>query len=168
MNYFYSNSTTGFYIEGLHADIPNDAVAITEAHYQALLDGQSQGQVIVTGENGQPQLITPPPAPEPVRDQIITNLAFDLRFTMQERIAIELASIDDPAAPMEQRTQAAALRVSQERSRKAQFTDLADQVTRAGVEQMEALGLLAQGRAAEILDAPIHPGERPGFGTGGA
>jgi len=110
---------------------------------------------------------TPEPEPEPIpQNKIITNLAFDLRFTLEERVAIELASLDDPAASMEQRAMSAALRVSQERSRKAQFTDLSDPVTRGGVEQMEALELLAQGRAAEILDTPIEDRERPGYVAG--
>jgi len=54
------------------------------------------------------------------------------------------------------------VRVSKERSNKARFTDLDDATTRAGVEQMETLGLIAEGRAAEILDAPVLDGERPG------
>jgi len=105
---------------------------------------------------------TPPPEsdPPPVR-RIITNLAFDLRFTMAERVAIELASIDDPAADMETRAQQAALRVSQERSRKASYTDLDDPVTRGGVDYMEQAGLIAPGRALEILDGEIQAGEIP-------
>jgi len=90
----------------------------------------------------------------------ITNLAFDLRFTMVERVAMEMAALDNPTASMEQRTQAAYLRVVLERSHKAEYTDLGDLTTRAGVEHMESLGLLAPGRAAEILDAEIQPQER--------
>jgi len=83
-----------------------------------------------------------PPPPERRR---VTALAFDLRFTMDEHIAIDLASLDNPAAPMEQRVQAAALRVSKERAKKATFIDLDDPVTRDGVQFMEQAGLLAQG-----------------------
>jgi len=90
----------------------------------------------------------------------ITNLAFDLRFSMQERVAMELAALDNPSDPIEKRTQAATLRVVLERSRKAEYTDLDDPTTRSGVEHMEALRLLAQGRAAEILDAEIQMQER--------
>jgi len=104
----------------------------------------------------------PEPEPDPVpHTRIITNLAFDLRFTLDERVAIELAGLDDPAAAPQQRAQAAALRVSQERAKKASFTDLDNPVTRASVEQMESLGLIGQGRAAEILDAPVQDEERP-------
>jgi len=108
------------------------------------------------------ELPEPGPEPEPApANRIITNLAFDLRFSDAERIAIEIASLDNPAADMEQRAIAAALRVSKERSNKARFTDLDDATTRAGVEQMEAIGLLAEGRAVAILDAPVLDGERP-------
>jgi len=79
---------------------------------------------------------------------------------MQERVAMELAALDNPGDPIEKRTQAATLRVILERSRKAEYTDLDDPTTRSGVEHMEALGLLAQGRAAEILDAEIQMQER--------
>lgn len=33
--------------------------------------------------------------------------------------------------------------------------------TRSGVEMLESAGLLTEGRASEILDAPIQPEERP-------
>jgi len=104
----------------------------------------------------------PPPdsALPPVR-RIVTTLAFDLRFTLDEQVAIDLASIDNPTAPMEQRAQAAALRVSKERARKATFIDLDDPVTRDGVLFMEQAGLLAAGRALDILDAPVADGELP-------
>jgi len=100
-------------------------------------------------------------SPPPPERRIVTTLAFDLRFTMEEQIAIDLASIDTPAAPMEQRTQAAVLRIAKERARKATFIDLDDPITRDGVQFMEQAGLLAQGRALDILDAPIAEGERP-------
>lgn len=90
----------------------------------------------------------------------ITNLAFDLRFTTEERVAIEMASLDDPAAPLAQRQQAAEVRVSLQRANKAGFTDLDDPVTRTGVEQFELVGLIAPGRSAAILDGPIEERER--------
>jgi len=113
-----------------------------------------------------PEIPAPPdepePAPEPIpQNRIITNYAFEMRFTLDERVAIDLAGLDDPTAALEQRAMAAALRVSQERAKKAQFTDLDNPVVRASVEQMETIGLLAEGRAAEILDAPVLDEERP-------
>ena len=43
----------------------------------------------------------------------------------------------------------------------AQHIDLADDETRAGVQALEAGGLLQPGRALAILDAPIEPKELP-------
>ena len=94
-------------------------------------------------------------------DSRITRLAFRNRFTSAEKVAIEFACLDDPAAPMPQRLQAAALRANQEDLAAATFVDLLRPDTRAGVQMLEAAGLLAEGRALEILDAQILPEERP-------
>ena len=42
----------------------------------------------------------------------------------------------------------------------ATFIDLSRADTRAGVQMLETAGLLAAGRALEILDAPVTPEER--------
>ena len=94
-------------------------------------------------------------------DTRITKLAFRNRFTSAEKIAIEFACLDDPAAPMPQRLQSAALRANQADLAAATFVDLLRPDTRAGVQMLEAAGLLAAGRALEILDAPVTPEERP-------
>ena len=64
MALFYSKSTGGFYDDTIHtaAQIPSDAVAITEAQHQALLAGQADGQLITAGSDGKP-VLTDPPAP---------------------------------------------------------------------------------------------------------
>lgn len=82
----------------------------------------------------------------------ITKLAFRNRFTQAEKVAIEIAALDVPAATLQQRSLAAALRASQQDVAVAQYVDLNRTDTRAGVEQLEAVGLLAAGRAAVILD----------------
>lgn len=105
-----------------------------------------------------PVVDEPPPAPAARR---ITRLAFRNRFTQAELVALEIAAIDDPTAPMPARQQAAAIRVMQRQVDNANFIDLDRADTRAGVQQLEAAGLLAAGRAAEILDGPIDPAERP-------
>lgn len=91
----------------------------------------------------------------------ITRLAFRNRFAMPEKAMLELASVDDPGAAMPQRQQSALLRAYLADVAAATFIDLTRPDTRAGVEQLEALGLLAAGRAAEILDTPVAPAERP-------
>ena len=94
-------------------------------------------------------------------DTRITKLAFRNRFTSAEKVAIEFACLDDPASPMPQRLQSAALRANQADLAAATFVDLAREDTRAGVQMLEAAGLLPEGRALEILDAQILPEERP-------
>lgn len=94
-------------------------------------------------------------------DSRVTRLAFRNRFTGPEKVAIEFACLDDATAPMPQRLQSAALRANQADLAAATFVDLARPDTRAGVQMLEAAGLLAEGRALEILDAPIQTDERP-------
>lgn len=43
----------------------------------------------------------------------------------------------------------------------AKYIDLDDPSTVAGVQLLEQSGLLAAGRAADILGAPVQPGEQP-------
>ena len=100
----------------------------------------------------------PPAEPEPQR---ITRLAFRNRFTLAEKTALELAALDNPSAPMPERVQAATLRAYLADVVAATFIDLARPDTRAGVQMLEAAGLLAAGRVLEILDAEITPEERP-------
>jgi len=90
----------------------------------------------------------------------VTRLAFRNRFTMQEKAAIEIAALDNPAADMQARGLAATLRAYMDDIQAAAFVDLARADTRGGVQQLEALGILAAGRALEILDAPITDEER--------
>lgn len=99
--------------------------------------------------------------PSGYNDTSITRLAFRNRFTQAEKVLLELAALDDPAAPMAQRQQAAAIRASMADTAAATFIDLSRADTRAGVQMLEALGLIANGRALEILDTPIEPWERP-------
>lgn len=90
----------------------------------------------------------------------ITKLAFRNRFTKAEKAGIEFAALDDPTAPIAQRQQAAALRADLKDQEQATFIDLDDEDTRTGVITLEAVGLIAAGRAVEILDAPVQDKER--------
>ena len=101
-------------------------------------------------EEAQPEVVPPPPE---VRH--ITKLAFRNRFTQAEKAMLEIAALDNPAAPMQQRAQAAGLRASMKDQEVAQYIDLSRPETRAGVQALEAAGLLAAGRAAVILDFAI-------------
>ncbi|MGH8073654.1 MAG: hypothetical protein ACREO4_06225 [Lysobacter sp.] len=105
---------------------------------------------------------SPPAAPVPDPEtRHVTRLAFRNRFTQVELVTLEIAALDDPAASMDQRQQAAAIRVMMRQVDNANYVDLDRPDTRGGVEQLEAGGLLALGRALEILDAPVQPDELP-------
>ena len=90
----------------------------------------------------------------PLPDRAITRLAFLDRFADEEAIAIDLASQGATA-------QAAAMRRYMSKVNAAAFIDLDRPDTRAGVQALEAAGLIADGRALEILDAPVLDHERP-------
>lgn len=91
----------------------------------------------------------------------ITPLAFLNRFTTAEQVSTELASVDNPAAPLQTRQMAATLRVYLRNINVAAYIDLDREDTQAGVIGLESVGILAAGRANEILSAPVTAGEVP-------
>lgn len=101
------------------------------------------------------------PATPPVAARRITELALRKRFTTDEKVAIEMAAIDDPSKAMAERRQAGGLRVYLADLRSAAFVDLDFPDTRTGVQNLEALGIIGAGRAVQILDAEILPDELP-------
>lgn len=62
----------------------------------------------------------------------LTRLAFRLRFTQAEKIAIEMAALDNPAAPLQQRMMAAALRADLADTAVSLYIDTERTETRAG------------------------------------
>lgn len=103
----------------------------------------------------QPEL--PPVQPK----RWLSVLAFRKRYTMTERAAIEWAAVDRPELTEAQRQQAAALRATLADIAVASYIDLDDADTIAGTQMLESMGLIAAGRADEILSAPVLPGELP-------
>lgn len=99
------------------------------------------------------------PAPAPTSAKI-TKLAFRQRFTQQEKATMEIAALDNPAAPIEQRALSATLRANEKDVQAATYIDLMRADTRAGVMALEQYGMLATGRAAVILDTPPTEEER--------
>lgn len=70
MTKFYSQSTSGFYsIEINGDDIPSDAVQITDEYWQALLEGQSTGQIITADKKGYPILTDRAP---PTHEELVS------------------------------------------------------------------------------------------------
>ena len=94
----------------------------------------------------------------------VSVLAFRRRFTSAERAAIEWAAVDRADQPSAQRQQAAALRATLADQAAATFIDLDDADTAEGVQALEAMGLIAAGRAATIIGAPVQPQELPRTG----
>ena len=92
--------------------------------------------------------------PVPVSDEQpwwITKGAFRSRFTLDEKITIELAALDNPNAPIEQRKTAAAVRTAEKDVDASLYIDLKDPRTVAGVTFYETYGLIVPSRAVEIL-----------------
>jgi len=59
----FSQSTRGFYIDGVHSDIPVDAIDITDAEHADLLAGELADSCIGDGAGGKPiQIDRPPPS----------------------------------------------------------------------------------------------------------
>ena len=81
----------------------------------------------------------------------LTKLEFRNLFTLQEKAAIDLASLDNPQASMEQRLIAASLRAMLADQAMAEFIDLSDETTIAGVQYLAQVGLLTEERAQEVL-----------------
>jgi hypothetical protein len=99
---------------------------------------------------------------EPVNQvQPISHFAFLNRFTSEELIAIEMASVFNPNASTEAQLLGAHLRVHQRKFDTSQFIDLNHAETIDGINALETAGLLATGRANEILTTPVEDYERP-------
>lgn len=96
-------------------------------------------------------LVEEPPAPAVRTTTITTRLAFRSRFTGAEKTAIELAMLDDPSAPVEQRQQAAMLRAFDKDLGAAEEIDLSFPQLIESVRALERFGLIAEGRADEVL-----------------
>lgn len=107
----------------------------------------------------------PPPDPEPEpqpTERRITVFAFRARFTTAEKIALETAAQGVPTASASdpRNVFAMRLRASEKDLQAARNVDLDMEATREGTLALEQVGILARGRALEILDAPVEDHER--------
>ena len=82
-------------------------------------------------------------------DMRITKLGFKQRFTQEERIAIRTASSANPV-----------VFDFQDLVDSATFIDLSRQDTADAVNALEQFGLIAAGRASQILSPPVTELER--------
>lgn len=102
----------------------------------------------------------------PPRKRWLTKLAFDSRFTMAEAAKLKVQQMLPPRLPDETDAAYAAranvpaqLQVMQSRLNMATYIDLDRADTQQSVQLLEQLGLIAAGRAAQILGDPIAPYE---------
>lgn len=101
-NHLYSPSTGKFYDRRVASEgvIPEDAVEVAEDDYEALFDGQAQGQVIAADASGRPVLASPPPptsaelvtANTAVRRELLSDAGQEI-ILMQD--AVDLGQADD-------------------------------------------------------------------------
>lgn len=99
-----------------------------------------------------------PDEPE-VKNNRLSPLAFLRRFTDEERARFERDSVDDPNDPEEKRLKAARLRMYMDDYKLASYVRLDDPRTIAGVKGLEEAGIIAKGRAKEVLQTPIKDSE---------
>lgn len=82
---------------------------------------------------------------------ILTILEFRRRFTNEEKVMIDLVSIDNPSLDMQSRASIAALRVYLQDLASATFVDTNDPATVLGINTLAAFGLIQPSRVSEIL-----------------
>jgi hypothetical protein len=150
---------------------------MAKTYIQAIGEGFPNVQCHAPGEGDVYETIVwdsgfPLPAKETLDEWILSNdvtssnkkitvLAFRKRFTLSEKVTLEIASIDNPGSPLEIRQMAATLRVIMKDMESATFIDLDDPSVISGLVLMENFNLIADGRSDEILNKPILETERP-------
>ena len=146
--HFYAQVNAGFIVLGV-------TQVAAEINAPDLVPIESLDTALI-GQRWNPEAQAFEPGPPPVQPtgRLISNKAFLSRFTDDEAIDLDLASIGATR-------EAAAVRRYLSKVNAAQHIDLIDDETRTGVQALEAAGLLQPGRALAILDAPIQPKELP-------
>lgn len=82
MLYFYSKSTGGFYLLEIHgANIPKDAIQITEEQRIALAEGEAQGKLIKVDKKGRPILVD---RPGPTREESFARIRAERNVLFNE------------------------------------------------------------------------------------
>ena len=99
--------------------------------------------------------------PLPPENYHISRVAFIDRFTPAEFVALDLASLDDPAAEINERTNSAELRLFLARIAASYYIDLASDRIILDVTMLAGLDVLTEERANQILHDPILDSERP-------
>lgn len=87
MGVYWSPSLGGFCHPDVLDVMPDDSVELTEDDYQALLDGQTEGKLIVKADSGLPLLQDPPP---PTAEQLATSERYwrDARLSVTDSLVV--------------------------------------------------------------------------------
>jgi hypothetical protein len=91
----------------------------------------------------------------------ITAYAFRARFTLPERVMLDLASLARPEHDAVQALQAATVRVMLQDMASAAWVDLDAVSVVEGLGLLQQAGLLTAERQQAILGAPVRADERP-------
>jgi hypothetical protein len=91
----------------------------------------------------------------------LTKLAFRNRFTTAEKIALEMAQLDDPAGTPQQRQISATLRVILKDLDNSVYIDLDRVETIQGINFLVSIGIISSERGTQILTNPVQNIERP-------
>lgn len=149
--------------DGVQIAVADVFVAVTEG-----FNGVNGSETVLyplsaIGDNCTVADYVPPPPIQPTPEKAnrwITKAAFRNRFTDTEKITSELMSIDNQSDALQKRQIAAALRVSNADVMASTYIDLDRPDTIKGARMMESIGVIAKGRADEILLAEITDVER--------
>lgn len=91
----------------------------------------------------------------------ITKRAFRDRLLPAEKVAIELASIDNVNATSQERQMSALMRVFKEDLANAEYIDLSNSNVQSALEVFEQYGIIATGRSITIITTPVTIDEIP-------
>ena len=97
----------------------------------------------------------------PNASMVITRRAFRARFTMDERVNMDITSIDNPSATLQERQVSAAVRTLMKDVDDALYIDLQNQALIDGMAALVKFGIVTQERATVIMTTPIAQDERP-------
>ena len=136
-------------------NVTHDSDGHRVAPAQSDLDSDYQAYISWVNAGNQPTVITSVPP----TTRKITKLAFRNRFTAEEKVILEIASLDNPGGTIQERQGAAAIRVYLKDLETAKFVDLDYPSIQQGVFWLASIGLLTMERANTILMSPIQPDE---------
>lgn len=124
---------------------------------QSVDDPDYQAYIAWVEAGNQPTIVNDAPS-QPAQPKIKVG-AFRERLGTTVKTKIEMACLDNPAAPIEQRLMAARLRVMKDDLADYTHVDLARPDVLAGLNELKAAGILIQADIDRIYAPPFHEEE---------